>query len=187
MAMGMVVTSLEADYQKILNGALDTAFGDDKPIGLQTKVHEGYPAQVLLTLSAEPNVEMLVVGSRGHGGFMGLLIGSTSAYCAEHAPCPVVVCTIPSHQPNDGRRHASQDPGPTAHHAGTDAERLALVGAGLLTWGHHFVANEVHTQIAAQTTPTSRLRSPIGDTPLFRFTRTAVSPDRWLGYAWRGT
>ncbi len=95
MAMGMVVTSLEADYQKILNGALDTAFGDDKPIGLQTKVHEGYPAQVLLTLSAEPNVEMLVVGSRGHGGFMGLLIGSTSAYCAEHAPCPVVVVHHP--------------------------------------------------------------------------------------------
>lgn len=91
MAMGMAGTSLEGDYEKILDGAVDTAFGNTKPAGLRTRVHEGYPAQVLLTLSGEADVEMLVVGSRGHGGFVGLLIGSTSAYCAEHAACPVVV------------------------------------------------------------------------------------------------
>ncbi len=34
---------------------------------------------------------MLIVGSRGHGGFTGLLLGSVSAACTEHATCPVLV------------------------------------------------------------------------------------------------
>jgi nucleotide-binding universal stress UspA family protein len=34
---------------------------------------------------------MLIVGSRGHGGFSGMLLGSVSANCAEHATCPMLV------------------------------------------------------------------------------------------------
>jgi len=75
----------------MLKRALSAAFGDNPPTDIRSAAVEGHPAQVLLTMSGKPDVEMLVVGSRGHSGFVGLLIGSPSAYCAEHAACPVVV------------------------------------------------------------------------------------------------
>jgi nucleotide-binding universal stress UspA family protein len=50
---------------------------------------EGFPAQALL--EAAKGAELLVVGSRGHGGFGGLLLGSVSQQCAHHAPCPMVI------------------------------------------------------------------------------------------------
>jgi nucleotide-binding universal stress UspA family protein len=50
---------------------------------------EGQAARVLV--GAAEGAELLVVGSRGHGGFTGLLLGSVSQQCAHHAPCPVVI------------------------------------------------------------------------------------------------
>jgi nucleotide-binding universal stress UspA family protein len=37
------------------------------------------------------DADLLVVGSRGHGGFSGLLLGSVGQQCAHHAPCPTVI------------------------------------------------------------------------------------------------
>jgi nucleotide-binding universal stress UspA family protein len=53
------------------------------------EVVEGSAPSVLVTSAHDAS--LLVVGSRGHGGFAGLLLGSVSQQCAAHAPCPVVV------------------------------------------------------------------------------------------------
>lgn len=55
---------------------------------------EGQAADVLCEEAEE--AELLVVGSRGRGGFAELLLGSVSHQCVLHAPCPVVV--IPHHE-----------------------------------------------------------------------------------------
>ena len=79
----------EKDAEKVLSRAVDEVFGADPPIGMRLIVREGNPAKVLLDESRD--ADLLVVGSRGHGGFAGLLLGSVSAHCAEHATLPVLV------------------------------------------------------------------------------------------------
>lgn len=53
------------------------------------RVVEGRPAPVLI--EASHGAELLVVGSRGHGEFAGMLLGSVGEHCASNAHCPVVV------------------------------------------------------------------------------------------------
>jgi nucleotide-binding universal stress UspA family protein len=62
-------------------------------VNVDTVVVEG-PAGSVLVEAAE-GAELLVVGSRGHGGFVGLLLGSVSQQCVTHAPCPVLVVRGP--------------------------------------------------------------------------------------------
>lgn len=79
----------EAAAREVLEDALTTAFGDKPPQGLTRRTVMGHAAYVLIEESR--SAQMLVVGSRGHGGFAGLLLGSVSSACAEHAQCPVMV------------------------------------------------------------------------------------------------
>jgi nucleotide-binding universal stress UspA family protein len=77
------------DAEKILTATTGKAFAAYRPAGLQLTTRQGNAAKVLLEVSK--GARMLIVGSRGHGGFIGLLLGSVSAACAEHATCPVLV------------------------------------------------------------------------------------------------
>jgi nucleotide-binding universal stress UspA family protein len=77
------------DTEKALTATMDEVFGAQRPAGLQLTVREGNAAQLLL--QASEGAQMLVVGNRGHGGFTGLLLGSVSGACTEHATCPVLV------------------------------------------------------------------------------------------------
>jgi nucleotide-binding universal stress UspA family protein len=62
----------------------------DPVVDIRTSVEEGKnPAKVLIERSKE--ADLLVVGSRGHGGFVGMLLGSVSQHLVAHAECPVVV------------------------------------------------------------------------------------------------
>jgi nucleotide-binding universal stress UspA family protein len=58
-------------------------------VDVRTSMQKGNPAKVLIELSG--GVDLLVVGSRGHGGFAGMLLGSVSQHLVAHAACPVVV------------------------------------------------------------------------------------------------
>ena len=79
----------EENAREVLEEAIEAAYGPDRPPKLTTRVVQGPAAKSLLDASV--GAEMLVVGSRGHGGFAGLLLGSVSAVCAEHATVPVLV------------------------------------------------------------------------------------------------
>lgn len=79
----------DLDAEKLLTATVEEVFGGNRPDGMTLLTIEGNPAEVLISASA--SAKLIVVGSRGHGGFVGLLIGSVSATTAEHAKCPVLV------------------------------------------------------------------------------------------------
>ena len=69
------------------------ADGPQPPPPVTVRVERGSAADALVRASRE--AELLVVGSRGHGGFTSMLLGSVSMQCVLHASCPVTVVHSP--------------------------------------------------------------------------------------------
>ncbi|MDT5037390.1 MAG: hypothetical protein QOE03_2575 [Micromonosporaceae bacterium] len=75
---------------KVLDDTIAAVSGQlERPVTVLPRVVEGHPAQVLLDTAS--GAQLLVVGSRGHSTFVGIMLGSVSQHCVQHAPCPVVV------------------------------------------------------------------------------------------------
>jgi nucleotide-binding universal stress UspA family protein len=84
-----------ADYdpaaggRQVLDVAEKTLREEHSAIEITTAVVEGHPAPVLV--AASRGAELLVVGCRGHGEFIGMVLGSVSEHCVTNAHCPVLV------------------------------------------------------------------------------------------------
>ena len=99
--LGAVVPALDpgtlAELAGVARGRLEEALAAAGAAASGVQVEpdavEGGPAEVLL--DAAQSAELLVVGSRGLGGFEGLLLGSVSRRCSQHASCPVVIVRGP--------------------------------------------------------------------------------------------
>ena len=79
---------LEAQAQEMLDEAIQAAALPDS-LRLETLLHEGSPEDALD--EAAQGASMLVLGTRGHGGFMGLLLGSVTSHTLDHLRCPTTV------------------------------------------------------------------------------------------------
>jgi nucleotide-binding universal stress UspA family protein len=80
---------LRADAESLVQAAVARVTDLQPRVTCEGKSIEGQPASVLLKEAEQ--ADMIVVGSRGRGGFSSLLLGSVSQQVVHHAPCPVVI------------------------------------------------------------------------------------------------
>ena len=81
---------------------LDEAVADIDDVKLERHAVAAVDAARVLVDRSE-DADLLVVGSRGYGGFAGMMLGSVSQKCVNHAGCPVVVV-----RPRPAQREAAE-------------------------------------------------------------------------------
>ena len=85
------LTELREDAASLVEVMVREIAGDAADVEIRPLTVEDKPVRALLDAAERNDAQMIVVGSRGHGGFVSLLIGSTSDQVARHATCPVVI------------------------------------------------------------------------------------------------
>lgn len=78
-----------SESEHLLDEIVTSARKAHPDVHIESAVIEGHPAPILI--KASRGAELLVVGSRGHGEFAGMLLGSVSEHCVTNAHCPVLV------------------------------------------------------------------------------------------------
>jgi len=115
---GPPVSENEAELRAAAQTMVDDVVGrvavEFPDVAVYRQVVDGGAAGILI--AAVDAADLLVVGSRGHGGFAELLLGSVSLQCVHHAPCPVVVVHPPTEtsdrEDGDGSAAARAQPQP---------------------------------------------------------------------------
>lgn len=87
------VKTLRKHAREMIEHALEKVADDVDGVDIDLRVVEGDTPAVLLERAK--GADLLVVGSRGLGGFRGLLLGSVSQQCVQHATSPVLVVPAP--------------------------------------------------------------------------------------------
>jgi nucleotide-binding universal stress UspA family protein len=88
------VKALRKHAREMIEGDLEKVADDVTGVHVDVRILEGDTSAVLLERAQ--GADLLVVGSRGLGGFRGLLLGSVSQQCVQHATTPVVVVPSPA-------------------------------------------------------------------------------------------
>jgi nucleotide-binding universal stress UspA family protein len=94
-----LASDLEDNARRRLRQQVRGASGVGRGVPVDEIVVREHAAKALLEISK--GADLLVVGSRGRGGFAGLLLGSVSSACLAHAPCPVAVIRAQADRTDD--------------------------------------------------------------------------------------
>ena len=145
---GTVAGLVEHSMSRALAAAAQQAAALEPDLAIETQLLTGAPAEVLV--AAGQDASMLVLGSRGAGGFSAMILGSVSRYVATHAPVPVVVAREETMAEHREVVVGVRDPAHSAAALGFAFEEAALRKARLLAVHAWSWSVPGHTEVPAE-------------------------------------